>query len=115
MIGIARLAIWIVVCHAVSVNGYAAGLTIAITIIDSLDRPAPGIQIDLRSKPSDVVLATVLTDAKGQASFTDLEARPYDISISKEGFEPMRREIDLSHGRFGLRRTDAGSLAGAPG
>ena len=44
------------------------------------------------------MLATVLTDAKGQASFTDLEPRPYDISISKEGFEPTRREIDLSMG-----------------
>src|SRR4051794_29381036 len=96
--GIGRLAICIVVCHAMVAKASAAGLTIAITVLDSLDRAVPGTHIDLRSKPSDVVLATIVTDIKGQASFGDLEARPYDISISKEGLEPIRREIDLSQG-----------------
>ena len=44
------------------------------------------------------MLATAVTDVKGQASFSDLEPRPYDISITKEGLEPVRREIDLSMG-----------------
>ena len=44
------------------------------------------------------MIASIVTDAKGQASFTDLESRPYEISIDKEGFEPLRREIDLSLG-----------------
>src|SRR5437764_7541149 len=96
--GIRRLAICIVVCHAILAKASAAGLTIAITVLDSVDRPAPGTRIDLRSNPSDVVLATVVTDIKGQASFSDLEPRPYDISFSKEGFQAIRREIDLSQG-----------------
>src|SRR3954454_17212951 len=96
--GIARFAIWIVVCHALSAQAKAAGLTIAISIVDSVNRPAPGIRLDLRSKPSDLVLATAITDAKGQASFSDLERRPYDVSINKGGFEALRREIDLSMG-----------------
>src|SRR4051794_18997903 len=93
-----RLAFRLVLCHAVMAQAYAAGLTIAVTVVDSVNRPTAGIHLDLRTKPSDFVLATIVTDAKGQAAFTDLEARPYDIAITKEGFEPMRREIDLSMG-----------------
>ena len=96
--GTVRSAFRLVVCYAVMARAYAAGLTIAITVLDSVNRPTAGIHLDLRSGPSDTVLATVVTDVKGQASFTDLEARPYDISITKEGFEAMRREIDLSMG-----------------
>jgi hypothetical protein len=75
-----------------------AGLTIAITAHDSISRPAAGIRVELRSYPGEAVLASIVTDAKGQASFTDLESRPYEISIDKEGFEPLRRDIDLSLG-----------------
>src|SRR5436305_1953277 len=96
--GIARLAICLIVCHAILAKASAAGLTIAITVFDSVDRPVPGAQIELRSKPSEMLLSSVVTDIKGQASFRDLDERPYDISIRKEGFDVVRREIDLSLG-----------------
>lgn len=76
----------------------SAGLTIAITVSDSLNRPVPGVRIDLRARPADAIVATATTDIKGEASFAELDPRPYEIAIDREGFEPLRREVDLSMG-----------------
>jgi hypothetical protein len=76
-----------------------AGLTIAITVADSQSRPTPGVRVELYGKASAAPLASVLTDIKGQTSFSDLEDRPYVISIRHDGFEPVRREVDLSMGQ----------------
>jgi hypothetical protein len=86
------------VCYAMLAGPRPAGLTIAITVLDPVNRPASGVRVALRRQPGGAVLASVVTDAKGQASFADLESRPYEIGIDRADFEPMRREIDLSMG-----------------
>src|SRR5690242_108904 len=85
-----------VLCAAA--QGYAAGLTIAVTVTDSTNRPVPGIRVELRSEPTTNVLDSATTDVKGQASFAELEPRPYEMTIAKEGFETLRRAIDLTMG-----------------
>jgi len=92
------LAFFAIACHAILGASAPAGLTIALTVVDSQSRPVPGVSIALHSKLSDPVLSTVVTDVKGQASFSDLQARPYTIAIDREGFEPVRRELDLTLG-----------------
>lgn len=93
------LAILAIASYAVCGASASAGLTIAITVTDSQSRPAPDVRIELRDAASAAVLSTVMTDVKGQASFSDLHARPYHIEVTREGFEAVRREVDLSLGQ----------------
>jgi hypothetical protein len=88
----------VLVCLCAAAQGYAAGLTIAVTVTDSTNRPVPGIRLELRSAPGTSVLDRATTDVKGQASFGELEPRPYDLTIAKEGFETLRRAVDLTMG-----------------
>src|SRR5437899_1763414 len=84
--------------HALLATAYGAGLTIAVTVLDPVSRPSPGVRLELRRDKASAVIASRVTDAKGQAAFTDLDQRPYDLTISHDGFESIRREIDLTLG-----------------
>jgi hypothetical protein len=97
VIKIRRLALFCAMCYALPAS-YAAGLTLAITILDSAGRPNPGVAIDLRARGGGPVLATRLTDIAGRASFPDLDAHVYQIAASKDGFETLRRPADLLAG-----------------
>src|SRR5262249_1545139 len=97
--GARRSAIWLAVILAATVEVWAAaGLTIALTVQDQLDRPAPGIRVELLDHPAGNAIASAVTDATGRVSFSDLESRPYQITIVREGFEGVRREVDLTLG-----------------
>jgi hypothetical protein len=98
VISVRVLAFVALACHAALGAATPAGLTIAITIADSQSRPVPGVKVALHGDRARTLLTTVTTDVKGQASFSDLEPRPYEIAIDRQGFEPIRREIDLSLG-----------------
>lgn len=87
-----------IVCQGALTARVPAGLTIALTVSDQQSRPVPGVRVVLRARLADTPLASVVTDVKGQASFSDLADRPYSIAIDREGFEPVRREVDLSLG-----------------
>src|SRR5262249_30043323 len=95
---IARVALGIMAALCAAAQAHAVGLTIAITVTDSAERPVPGIRIELRSAPGGAALETAIAGANGQASFDNLEPRPYEISIAGEAFERVRREVDLRTG-----------------
>jgi hypothetical protein len=99
VIAVRTLALFAIACLAVFGAVAPAGLTIAITVADTQSRPVPGVRVSLYSKQSEAALATITTDVKGQASFSDLVDRPYSIAIQHDGFEPLRREVDLTLGQ----------------
>jgi hypothetical protein len=62
---------------------------IEVTIVDSANRPVPGvlIQVSVAGRST----ASAETDEKGRASFPALQPAKYEVSASKEGFETVSK------------------------
>ena len=68
----------------------AAALQVAVA--DSGNLPIPGVRIEVKLAGRQV--ATAVTDNTGQASFPELAPAPYEITASKDGFEPGHGSAD---------------------
>src|SRR6266404_2196267 len=76
---------------------WAASPHVSVSVLDQGGQPPAEVRIHLTTaggKP-----ASAATDPGGHAEFTGLEAYRYEISVTKDGFEPLKRELDLSEGQ----------------
>src|ERR1700730_11443228 len=60
---------------------------IRVTATDESDKPVPGARVEVKLNGS--VVATTVTNEKGEAEFTKLAPGTYEVAISKESFEPL--------------------------
>ncbi|HMX25145.1 MAG TPA: carboxypeptidase regulatory-like domain-containing protein [Blastocatellia bacterium] len=60
---------------------------------DELKQPVAGVTVQIKLK--DQIIATVVSDEKGEAILANFPANTYEVSISKEGFEP-RTQTNLA-------------------
>jgi carboxypeptidase family protein len=72
---------------------------IRVTASDESDKPVPGALVEVKLNGS--VVATTVTNEKGEAEFGKLAPGTYEVAISKESFEP-------------LNQSDVALTAGAP-
>src|SRR5438552_4042175 len=66
---------------------------IRVTALDEADRPVPGALVEVKLKGS--VVATTVTNEKGEAEFTKLALGTYEVAISRESFEPLN-QVDVA-------------------
>src|SRR5690242_13225149 len=71
-------------------------IAIEVAAFDSDGRAVPGVRVELRNAQG--ALFTASTDAKGHATLWLPAASHYRLTAAKEGFEPLRRELDLLPG-----------------
>src|SRR5437868_14309064 len=76
---------------------WAASPQVSVSVIDQGGQPIAEARIQL--KRPDGKVSTAGSDQRGRAEFTQLDARRYEILITKDGFEPVKREVDLSLGQ----------------
>jgi hypothetical protein len=62
---------------------------IRVTASDESDKPVPGALVEVKLNGS--VVATTVTNEKGEAQFAELAPGTYEVSISKESFEPLNQ------------------------
>lgn len=60
---------------------------IRVTATDEAGKPVPGAMVELKLK--DAVIATALTNEKGEAEFKSLAAETYEVAVSKDSFETL--------------------------
>jgi len=73
----------------------AEAVSVTIKTLDETGRAVPGVRVQLEIGPS--VVASAETDQQGNAAFTGLEPARYDVTASKEDYEPLRKSgLDLS-------------------
>ena len=73
----------------------AAAVAVDVSVVDGDGRPAAGVRLNLKS--GERTVATAETDAAGRARFPDVAPGVYEISASKDGFEPLRKSgVNLS-------------------
>src|SRR5207249_12213585 len=86
---------WIVLllCQAAAL----AAPQVSISVIDQGGQPVLGARIQLRTPSGKIAAAN--TDAKGHAEFPQLESARYEITVTRDGFEPVKQEIDLAPGQ----------------
>jgi len=65
-----------------------------VVVRDPGNQPAAGVRVQL--KLGQELAASAETDVQGQAVFTRLKPGHYEITGTRQGFEPFRRELDLS-------------------
>lgn len=86
---LAALVILVSTCYAQP----AASASMDIHVLDQAQRPVPGARIEATGGAQPV---SALTGAGGHASLTGLRPLPYRLTLSKEGIEPVHRDVDLS-------------------
>lgn len=70
---------------------------IRVTALDESDKPVTGALVEVKLKGS--VVATTVTNEKGEAEFTKLAPGTYEVAISKESFEPLNQgDVALTAG-----------------
>src|SRR4030095_2768141 len=67
----------------------AVSSVIRVTALDEFDKPVTGAQVEVKLKGA--VVATTLTNEKGEGEFTGLAPGTYEVVISKESFEPLNQ------------------------
>jgi len=82
----------------------AAEHTIAVAVLDQDNRAVAGVLVQLKAGRD--VIASAVTDENGQAELTASSAARYEISATKDGFTPIRRnDLDLSQGTTFVKLT----------
>ena len=72
-----------------------ADLVLQVSVVDTSNQPVSNARIEL--KIGEATVASAVTDRSGQARFTTLEPRRYEIAAIKDGFETARKgDVDLS-------------------
>src|SRR5260370_16158866 len=106
-----RIPLAILVCYAaITAPAAPANLTVEVTVFDQAKQPVPGVEVRFQSIQN--IVSSAITDANGQAHFTQLEPGHYEIAATKQGFEPIEKsEIDLPQaGALSLELTLAPSM-----
>ncbi len=86
------------------------GPAIRVAVVDTANQAVPGVQVQLKIGQS--VISSVVTDPKGHAEFAQLKPERYEITATKEGFEPVTKgDLDLSQGAVSVELTLVPSLA----
>lgn len=73
-------------------------LTIAVTIYDQNGKPVAGARVEARTRSGGPVDDSAESDLEGQALLNVVDARVYELTITREGMQPVRRKVDLSAG-----------------
>jgi hypothetical protein len=68
-----------------------------VLVVDPSNQPVAHVRIQIKSGQS--VVSSAETDQKGHAGFTELKPALYDITATKDGFEPAQKaDLDLTQG-----------------
>src|SRR5258706_15175588 len=94
--GLTRITALLLCQAALLAGAPQRGLTITVSILDQANQAVPGVHVQLKSA-QEVVSATD-TNQQGYAEFIQLKHAHYELTATKTGFEPIRRDIDLSQG-----------------
>ena len=73
-------------------------LTIVVTVHDQSGEPVPGARVEARSRSEGPAEALAETDLEGKASLSVVDPRVYQITVTRDGMEPVHREVNLSSG-----------------
>src|SRR5215470_243840 len=93
-----RTAPALLLCHAAFLAGAPQPeLTVTVSVLDRESRAVPGVRVELKAVQDVVSFAD--TDPQGHAEFTRLKPGHYQMTATKGGLEPIRREMDLSPGQ----------------
>src|SRR6476469_6472166 len=91
----------LLLCPVVFLSGAPQrGITVTVSILDQANQAVDGVRVQLKSN-QDAVSSTD-TNQQGHAEFTQLKPWHYEIIATKTGFEPIRRDLDLSQGESAL-------------
>src|SRR6266850_8236163 len=63
---------------------------IRVTALDESDKPVPGAVVEVKVKGS--VVATTVTNERGEAEFAKLAPGTYAVAISKDSFETLNQD-----------------------
>ena len=80
----------IILALVLSIGIYAqqgASSVIRVTALDESDKPVAGVSVEVRLKGA--VVGTATTNEKGEAELAKLAPGTYEVSVSKETFEPL--------------------------
>src|SRR5271157_1534951 len=70
---------------------------IDVVVVDQSNQPVAHVRVQLKTGQS--VVNSAETDQKGHAGFTELKPALYDITATKDGFEPARKtDLNLPQG-----------------
>ena len=89
-------ALWLLSPSVAFCDNPAKRAQLAVTVHDPGNLPAAGVHIQLRQ--SGQTMASTETDARGNASFTQLTPGHCDVTAAPEGFQPLSQEVDLAAG-----------------
>jgi hypothetical protein len=68
---------------------------VAILVLDQAHAAVPGVRVQVQNGQD--VVASVLTDEQGRARIVSLKPARYELSASKDGYEPLRKsDLDFS-------------------
>jgi hypothetical protein len=82
----------------------AADIAVSVSVVDQVNHPVSGARVQLKSGENAAVSAD--TDQDGYAEFKNLPPGRYEISASKEGFEPLAKgDLDFSQAGADLELT----------
>src|ERR1035438_1066399 len=68
-----------------------AASSLDVLVVDSSNRPVPGARVEL--KTGGKVVASQQTAENGHARFNDLKPAPYQLAASKDGFDPVQKDV----------------------
>ncbi|HEY6328242.1 MAG TPA: TonB-dependent receptor, partial [Blastocatellia bacterium] len=74
--------------------GQAASGTVRVIARDNAGKPIPNAKVEL--KLNDKVVSTAQTDPNGQANLSNLAPGIYDVTVSKESFEPLTQNLSVT-------------------
>jgi len=84
----------VLVCAAVLPAQTPAGAKVEVSVLDQAQQPLAGVHVELRTAQTPV--ASAETDAAGHAEFLRLQPAHYLLTATKDGIEPVTRELDLT-------------------
>src|SRR5712691_50826 len=93
-----RTVIALLLCQAVVLAGAPQPeIAVSVSVLDRENHAVPGVRVELTAAQNVVAFAD--TDPQGHAEFTRLKPGHYQITATKTGLEPIRRDLDLSQGQ----------------
>src|SRR5258708_3794896 len=88
----------LLLCQAVFLAGAPQPeIAVTVSVLDRENHAVPGVRVELTAVQDVVSFAD--TDPQGHAEFTRLKPGHYQITATKTGLEPIRRDLDLSLGQ----------------
>ncbi|HUB34664.1 MAG TPA: carboxypeptidase regulatory-like domain-containing protein [Bryobacteraceae bacterium] len=89
-------AVWLLV--QLGIAAWAMELNIVVTVYDQSGEPVPGARVEARIHREGPAAALAETDLDGKATLSVVDPRGYEVTVTRDGMETVRREVDLSGG-----------------